>query len=114
MKILGLGAGATDEGIVRRHGAVVAEALRLSHVIIPTLRLHPEAVVVSAIAAEAVAVADGYVEASGVKKTLPAELRSVSHAKGTFLSLSQFDPFGSLAGAGPLSRTATVHSRPAC
>ena len=62
---LGLHPGLSDEWIIRRHSAVVAEAQRLADVIVQPLRLHAQAVVVRSVrtqllrvAADAVAIAD--------------------------------------------------------
>ena len=55
---LRLGAGAADERIVGRHGPFVREPQRLADVVAELLRLHPQAVILAADAAQPVAVAD--------------------------------------------------------
>ncbi len=53
---------ASDEGVVGRHAAVVADAQRLADVIVEGLRLEPQARVILGNAAQAVAIADGDVQ----------------------------------------------------
>ena len=64
-----------DERIIGRHGPVVAKPQRLAGMVSEILRLHPKAVVVGAVAADAIAIADGDVEhAVGSELDAPREI----------------------------------------
>src|SRR5206468_1252734 len=72
-----LGPSPPDEWIVRRHASVVADPHDLANVVVQSLRLHPKAVVLAAVAANPVAVADRHVKQRiGAEQDSPREVTS--------------------------------------